>query len=362
VTRRVVITGVGVVSAPIVGPSAVLEAYLASPRATAGGVSPAALAELIDEASARRLSRASQLTLAAARLAATDARCGSSQELGVVVGTEFGDLHSTAEFADGYLERGPAGLSPLLFPNTVMNTMAAATAIALSARSLSLTVNAPAVAGELAVARAVAAIGSARAARLIAGGVDQLGPLVTRVLASLGSGDARGEGAAFLVLEPLSAARERGVTPLGEILSAASAALPARPHKVGRSSNSRVIAAALDHARLAPADIGWIYASASGDIARDAWERSLLERALAPHGPPVTSFGALIGHHSGLGALRVAAAAWTARTGLLPVADLSASPKGARVGRVRAGPGLVHGVARGGAQVALVVGPPPSTS
>jgi hypothetical protein len=63
----------------------------------------------------------------------------------------------------------------------------------------------------------------------------------------------------------------------------------------------------------------------------------------------VTSLAALIGHHAGLGALRVAAAAWTARAGLLPTAA------GAEPARVAAGRGLVHGVARGGTQVALVV-------
>jgi len=49
--------------------------------------------------------------------------------------------------------------------------------------------------------------------------------------------------------------------------------------------------------------------------------------------------------------LRVAAAAWTARSGLLPATDGTT-----RVERVGPGRGLVHGLARGGTHVALVVG------
>ena len=65
--------------------------------------------------------------------------------------------------------------------------------------------------------------------------------------------------------------------------------------------------------------------------------------------PPMVSLGALLGQHGGLGALRVAAAAWTARSGLLP------DDVGGPVTRV-SGPGLVHGLARGGGHVALLVG------
>jgi len=50
----------------------------------------------------------------------------------------------------GDLARGPAGLSPLLFPSTVMNGMAAHAAIALGARGPMLTVN-EAGAGEFGV-------------------------------------------------------------------------------------------------------------------------------------------------------------------------------------------------------------------
>jgi 3-oxoacyl-[acyl-carrier-protein] synthase II len=353
---RVVITGMGAVSAGFSGGAAALGAYLARPGAAAGALRPEALAGALGGVDARRLSRVCQLTVAAARLATTDADLGPDPELGLVVGTELGDLRSTREFADGYLRRGQAGLSALLFPNTVMNTMASATAIALGARALSLTINAPGIAGELAVARGAALIAAGRARRLLVGGVDELDPFVSGILEELGTGQARGEGAAFLVLEPLEVARSRGARVLGEILGTESGALPARPHGVGRGRRSPVVARALARAGLAPPHLGWVYTSASGDAARDAWERHLLDLALSPHRPPAAALGLLCGHHAGVGGMAVAAAAWTARSGLLPVIERAREPSAMRVAsRV----GLVHGVARGGGQVAIAVGPPP---
>ncbi|MGH7393845.1 MAG: beta-ketoacyl synthase N-terminal-like domain-containing protein, partial [Candidatus Rokuibacteriota bacterium] len=239
----VVITGVGTVNAAFAGGGTALAAWLAEPRpavrpaggfsAPAGLLPAGALDGLVDETEARRLSRVSQLAVVAARLALEDAGLAPCPDLGLVVGTEFGDLRSTMEFADGYLAAGPSGLSALLFPNTVMNTMAAATSIAVAARGLSLTLNEPSVAGELAVAQAAAAVAAGRVPAALAGGVDQVDPFLSGALDGLGVPPVvRGEGATFVALETLPAARARGARVLGRIAGAAWRALPARPHGV----------------------------------------------------------------------------------------------------------------------------------
>jgi 3-oxoacyl-[acyl-carrier-protein] synthase II len=240
-----------------------------------------------------------------------------------------------------------------------MNAMAAATAIAVQARECSLTLNATAVAGELAVARAAAAVGAGRLDAVLAGGVDQRDGLVHELLPALGTGaDPCGEGAAFVVLERLDAAERRGVNIRGEILACAGRALPASPCGVGRRHHhGRAIESALAGAGLDPSAIGWLYDSTSGDTARDRWETALVAAAL-PHRPASSALAMLVGRHSGVGPMRVAAAAWTAKAGILPwarpTADGLAAVERSEV-RVARGPGMVYGVARGGIEVALVV-------
>jgi 3-oxoacyl-[acyl-carrier-protein] synthase II len=336
--RRVFVTGVGTVAGPVHGGADAVAGWWADTPSRAGDrVSDERLGALIEDAEARRLSRIARLAVAAGRLAVADAAVADPAALGVIVGTEFGDMASTIAFADGYLDGGPGGLSALLFPNTVMNAMAAATTIAVGAKQLSLTLTVPVAAGELAVARAAAMVGAARADIVLAGGVDARDRLLDAALDDLAVRGRRGEGATFVVLESDVSAAARGARILGEIRGAACRALGARPHGVGRSSGARAIAAALADAGIGPGALGWVHDSANGDDVRDAWEERLLAAALEPHRPPRTSLARLVGQHAGAGALAVATGA------------LCAPVKGV---------GLVHALARGGTEVALIVGPP----
>ena len=313
--RRVVVTGAGIVDGHATG----------------------VLSQLLDATESRRLSRVCQMTVAAGRRALADAGLAGGAKLALMVGTEFGDMVSTIKFVDDYLQRGVPGLSALLFPHTVMNTMAATTAIAVSAKDLSLTLNVPTVAGELAIARGAAAVRAGRIDACLAGGADEPPPFVVDTFREAGAGsDVRGEGAGFVVLESLEGARARGARILGEILGEAWRALAVRPHGVGRATRSAAIAAALAGAGAAPGDIGIVYTSANGDVPREDWERALLGRALAPHQPPQRSLSLPAGRHAGVAARSVAAAATEAGDRLA----------------------LVHAVARGGNQIAIVVAGP----
>ena len=312
--QRVVVTGSGVVDGHATG----------------------VLSELLDATEARRLSRVCQMTVAAGRLALAEAGLAAGTKLALMVGTEFGDMVSTIKFVDDYLQRGIPGLSALLFPHTVMNTMAATTAIAVSAKDVSLTLNAPTVAGELAIARGAAAIRAGRIDACLAGGADEPPRFVVDTFRAAGATDVRGDGAGFVVLESLDRARARGARIFGEIIGEAWRALAVRPHGVGRPGHSPAIAAALAGAAAEPAEIGIVYTSANGDGPREEWERALLERALAPHRPPLRSLSLPAGRHAGVAARSVATAATEAGDGLA----------------------LVHAVARGGTQIAIVVAGP----
>ena len=91
-----------------------------------------------------------------------------------------------------------------------------------------------------------------------------------------------------------------------------------------------------------------------------------MTEALGSAQPLLTSVTHLTGEYGGLGALRAAAAAVTATTGVLPRLSYLGQPIRSDVRFARhaesAAPAvvLVHGLARGGVQTALLIGPPPT--
>ncbi|MGH7320993.1 MAG: beta-ketoacyl synthase N-terminal-like domain-containing protein, partial [Candidatus Rokuibacteriota bacterium] len=356
--ERVVVTGVGTVSALGVGGATVLREALHAgvPRigpvrafSTAGcsshlGGEVGELSPYLDPQEARRLARVSQFVVVAARLALEDAglEVGRVAQLGLVLGSAYGDFRSSEAFAQGYLERGPLGLSPVVFPNTVMNTMAAQAAILVAARGPMLTVSEPGIAGELAVARGASLIQAGRARVVLAGGADELCPILYQELARLGTlsprpsgpeacrpfdrranGSVRGEGATMVVLEAADHAETRQARIYGELTGVAWGNLPAPAHGVPAPCrrDPAVIRRALQLAGVGPADVDAVYLSGTGEPEQDACELDLVARAFAaPATPPrLTALTPLAGDHAGLGALRVAAAAAiTLPTGWLP--------------------------------------------
>ncbi|HEV8676560.1 MAG TPA: beta-ketoacyl synthase N-terminal-like domain-containing protein [Methylomirabilota bacterium] len=400
---RVLITGIGSVSALGVGGAATLTAALARGasgiRAVRGfdtdgagshlGAEVEDLSPHLGPEEVRRLARASQLAVIACRLAVADAGVEPRglPGLGLVLGSAYGDFRSSEAFARGYLGRGPLGLSPVLFPNTVMNAMAAQAAIAVGAQGPMLTLNQDAIAGELAVARAAQLIATGRAPAALAGGVDELCPVLYHELARLGTSSPRGhgaegcwpfdrrangtvlgEGATIVVLEAASSALARGARVYAELAGVATGNLPAAPHgfPARRRRDPVVIRRALARARLAAADVDAVYCTGTGDPAGDRCELDLMGAVFegAPRARPLLSaLTPLAGEHGGLGALRVAAAATAVAGGPLPgLPDLErpvrpdwAFATGAPRSLPGAGAIMVHGLARGGGHAALVL-------
>jgi 3-oxoacyl-[acyl-carrier-protein] synthase II len=336
----------------------------------------------------RRWSRLSQMTVIACRQAVADAQLYESETLhtaGLVVGSAFGDLRSTEAFSLGFLRKGPLGLSPLLFPSTVMNAMAGAASIALGIKGPMLTLNQPGIAGEVAVVRAMALLLAGRASAVIVCGVDEIFPLLYETVAQLNTsspcdggeeacrpfdqrhnGPVLGEGATAVVIESLVPAQARSAPILAEVRSAGWGGLAVHPHRYPsrRHLRSRLLDRALTEGAIAPGEVDVAYLSGSGDPCHDEAELALLVATFGASGPLVTSVTHLTGEYGSLGTFRVAAAAVTVSSGILPrLAYLSHPIRSDVRFAVHNMPSLpsvvlVHGLARGGMQTAMLLGRP----
>jgi 3-oxoacyl-[acyl-carrier-protein] synthase II len=235
--NRVVITGVGPVSAIGIG----REAFAAGLGRGQRGVGPitafptdrlavkqAAEVRGFDvrdylETEKPYLDRASQFAFAAMSLALEDADLDLKRmdraSIGLLLGSAMGCSGSAQLFFSDFLEKGPRFVKPILFPHTYANTTISLLAIdyGLEGYHLAFASGASSAAGAL--AQAYDLIRTGRLPMAIAGGVEALSPVWLRGYEqSARTSPAPGEGAGILVLEDAERARQRGARIHGEII------------------------------------------------------------------------------------------------------------------------------------------------
>jgi 3-oxoacyl-[acyl-carrier-protein] synthase II len=417
VSRRVVVTGAGLLS-PLGDDPAAVHAALVAGRSGLGPITLfptaglpcvqggeirgfAAASYLGAERNVRPLDRLSRLVAAAAGRALADAGWTpdlvAGRGVGLVLGTMFCGIHTIAEFDRRGITRGPSYISPLDFANTVINAAAGQTAIWHGLTGVNSTIAGGASSGLQALAVATDLIRSGRADAVLAGGADELcfetfygflraGRLCGSMVESEGeypipfdarrNGFALAEGAALLMLEAAGPAAARGARVLSEVRGHGAAFDASRGEDDARAARAvaRAVAAALaDAGAVDGAAIGFVSAAANGSPAGDRQEGAGLAAALGPRAPevPVAAIKALLGESLGAaGAFQAIDALETWRAGSLPgIPGLEAEPGlGLALGREsrsiegpgESGAGLALLSARGfdGGATAVLLGPP----
>lgn len=230
---QIAITGLGAVGAAGVGIGAALEAVQQGssclqpiPQELVGG-NPDYLwgradgfkaTDYITPLKARKLDRASQFAVAVAGQALADAGIVKGAvpgaRIGIALGCGFGGIANSAEFLSGYFNEGIAGLNPMLFPNTVANAPASNVSIEYGLKGPNITFIQRFCSAESAILAACRFIEEGRADMMLAGGVDELTPLMVRGFSATGQlqrfAAGFGEGCGMLLLERESHARSRG--------------------------------------------------------------------------------------------------------------------------------------------------------
>jgi 3-oxoacyl-[acyl-carrier-protein] synthase II len=144
-------------------------------------------------------------------------------------------------------------------------------------------------------------------------------------------GTVLGEGAAFLVLEPLERARKRGARVYAEVIGygcSLDAYRVTDPEPEGRGAVLSMRKALAD-AGLAPGDMDSVNAHGTGTPKNDVVETLALKRALGPRAYeiPVTANKSMTGHLiAASGAVEAAASALTLFTGTIPPTSNLSNP------------------------------------
>ncbi|MGH2538401.1 MAG: beta-ketoacyl-ACP synthase II [Candidatus Promineifilaceae bacterium] len=306
-------------------------------------------ADYLDFKEARRMARASQLAVAAARMALADAGLtepvADPESTGVVIGTGMGGFERTLEHGDVYTQKGLARVSPFALSSALPNMPSHHVSLLSGAQGPINTVVAACATGTQAIGEAAELIRRGAAERVIAGGVE--GSIHEMALAGFAAmralsthfnhapekasrpfdkdrdGFILSEGAAVLVLERLDRALARGARIHAEFLGHASSSDAfhvAAPDPQGAGA-VRAMRWALEDASVPLAEVTYINAHGTSTPVNDAMETYAIKRLFGEnaYNLAVSSTKAVTGHTMGAaGALEAIFCAYALSQGVIP--------------------------------------------
>jgi 3-oxoacyl-[acyl-carrier-protein] synthase II len=302
----------------------------------------------MDSKGARRMSRFAQFAVAAAQLAADDAKLVIADEerrrAASAIATGSGGAIDTMDEELVLRDRGPARVSPFYIPIMAPNMGACQVSMHLGLRGPALASVAACASGLYSYMEAKQLITSGRADIVLAGGTEAaLHPLPIAALANMRALSRRndeptrasrpfdkdrdgfvfGEGAVVMVIESEERARARGATIYAELagggLSCDAFHITA-PLEDGSGAQDAMLEALRDSA-LAPEDIDYIAAHGTGTPLNDVSETRAVKAAFGEHAYSVSlsSPKSMVGHLlGGAGAVGALAAVMAIHTGTVP--------------------------------------------
>jgi 3-oxoacyl-[acyl-carrier-protein] synthase II len=343
--RRVVITGLGAVSALGVGAQLLHDRWAAGELGIADGVGACREfdpAERMSAKEVRRSDRFAQLAIAAGEEAIEQAELTSSYDparIGCIIGTGIGGLGTFETQLEAMHDRGPRSLSPLGIPLLMPNAAAANLAMRQGLHGPAFGIVSACAAGANAIGTGLRMIQHGEVEAVVVGGAEAtLTPFAASSFERMGTtspsgisrpfdirrdGFVMGEGSGAMVLEAEDGARSRGATILGRILAYATtvdAYHLTAPEPEGRYAAAAMVGALAD-AALEPRDIDYINAHGTSTGLNDRAEARALEIALGARANeiPISSTKSTIGHLLGAaGAVEAVATLLALRAHIAP--------------------------------------------
>ncbi len=350
--RRVVVTGVGMMTALGVGREATWDALLGGEN----GIGPVTLCDasdleariagevpdldprdFIERKEARRMDRFVQLSIAATQDALEQSGLdvsSAADEIGAMIGSGMGGLTWLEEQFQVLFEKGPGRISPFLVPAFIPDMAAGQVSIRFGARGPNYNTVSACASGADAIGTALETIRRGDARAMITGGSDacvtRMGLAAfhaSRALSTKRNDDPEhasrpfdmdrdgfvlAEGAATLILEDLEFALERGAPILCEAVAygqSADAFHVTQPSENGEGA-ARAINIALRKGGVAASDVGYINAHGTSTPLNDKFETMSIKTVFGESALtiPISSSKSMLGHTLGAaGAIESAA-------------------------------------------------------
>ncbi|MBS3874102.1 MAG: beta-ketoacyl-ACP synthase II [Firmicutes bacterium] len=410
--RRVVITGLGVVSPIGIGHHDFWEALLAGQSGVAKitrfdatdfatqiaaevkNFDPAAY---MDKKEAKRMDRFAQFAVAAAGLALKDAgiavSADNAADIGVYVSSGIGGLETMEAQWTVLKDKGPQKVSPFFIPMMIGNMGAGQVALTFGLKGPTSNIVTACASGAQAVGDAFRVIARGDCEVMLAGGSEgSITPLsvagfnAARALSTSNDnptkasrpfdqnrdGFVMGEGAGVLVLESLDHALARGARIYAEVAgyAATNDAYHITSPDPEAAGTTRCMRLALQDAGLSPSDIDYVNAHGTSTDLNDRLETKAIKIVFGEHAKnlAISSTKSMIGHLLGAaGAVELIATVKSIFLGVVhptinlehpdPDCDLDYVAEGARQMPIRAA--LKNSFGFGGHNCSLVVKPAP---
>jgi 3-oxoacyl-[acyl-carrier-protein] synthase II len=361
--RRVVITGIGLVSPVAIGTEETWQAI----RAGLSGIASITLFDAsrystrfagevkgfdplrwLDKKDVKKCARFIQFALAATEMAMTASRLpitdANATRVGVAIGSGIGGFEVIEREHQTLLERGPDRVSPFFILSAIVNLAAGQVSVRYGAKGPNSAVATACTTGAHAIGDAFRLVQHGYADAMICGGSEAAvtplgvaGFAAMRALSTRNDDPARasrpwdstrdgfvvGEGAGVLVLEEREQALRRGAPIVAEIVGygmSADAHHATAPPEDGDGVR-RVMMAALADAGLEPSAIGYLNAHATSTPLGDRAEAAAISRVFGDHARTlrVSSTKGMTGHLlGGAGALEAGITALALRDQVAP--------------------------------------------
>jgi len=332
--RRVVITGLGIISSIGIGWEDFWENLTAGKsgisriesfdtshyeRHYGGEIKNFKPRELIDKRRLKTMGRASQLAVAASRLVIEDSglklRNIPKERMGVCIGTTMGEAQIMEKMDEAWTNRGDKGIDFKLIPQYPSNSIPLNVAFEFKIKGINFLFPTACAAGNYSIGYGHDLIKFNEADYVLAGGADAFSRInlagFSRLYAMASekckpfdknrNGMLVGEGAGIVVLETLESALKRKAPIYAEVLSyglSCAATHMTAPDEAGITKSMKK---ALAQAKIKPKDVDYVSAHGTATVQNDKVECQAVKKVFGARYKklPVSSIKSMLGHTMG---------------------------------------------------------------